>query len=219
MRARTCGSLCCVLVLVTLLSAAAAADPSYFGYTGLMRIPTAEALDDKAFNAAIFHIVRDEVDYPDIYAGNLGVADGVEVGLAVIRRDSGGDDIFINGKYRFQLGSEGRPAFAVGAIDMVSEVEATVYFTASQGFGRVYETAFGPLHAGELHLGFGGGQLDGPFGGLSANVSPALKLMFEYDTEDFNLGVRFRAGKQLRIDASLFDWTDLGFGVSYNYAY
>jgi hypothetical protein len=208
-----------VLVLVTLLSAAAAADPSYFGYTGLMKVPTAEALEDQGFNAAIFHIEREELDDPDIYTGNLGVADGVEVGLAVIRRDSGGDDIFINGKYRFQSGSEGRPAFAVGAIDMVGEVESTVYFTATQSFGRVYETAVGPLHAGELHVGFGGGQLDGPFGGLSANVSPALKLMFEYDTEDFNLGARFRAGKQFRIDASLFDWTDVVFGVSSNYPY
>ena len=137
-RARTCGSLCCVLVLVTLLSAAAVADPSYFGYTGLMRIPTAEALEDHAFNAAIFHIERDELDDPDIYASNLGVADGVEVGLAVIRRDSGGDDIFINGKYRFQSGSQGRPAFAVGAIDMVGEVEATVYFAATQGLSLIH---------------------------------------------------------------------------------
>jgi hypothetical protein len=208
-----------VLVLVTLLSAAAAADPSYFGYSGLIKVPTAEALDDHGFNAAIFHIFFNDTATTEIYTGNLGVADGVEVGLAVIRRDSGGDDIFINGKYRFQSGSEGRPAFAVGAIDMIGEVESTVYFTATQSFGRVYETAIGPLHAGELHVGFGGGQLDGPFGGLSANVSPALKLMFEYDTEDFNLGARFRAGKQFRIDASLFDWTDVGFGVSYNYPY
>ena len=218
-RTRTCVCFCCMLALVALLSASAAADPSYFGYTGLLRVPTAEALSDQAFNAGIFHIERDELDDPDIYAGNLGVGEGLEVGLAVIRREAGTDDVFINGKYAFRPARAGKPAFAAGIIDVASEVDATVYLTMTQTFGRAYETPYGTFSAGEFHVGFGGGQLDGIFGGLAANVSPDLKLMLEYDTEDFNLGARFRVGRQFRIDTGLFDWADLGFGLSYNYPY
>ncbi len=212
-------SFCCMLALVTLLSASAAAEPSYFGYTGLLRVPTAEALSDGAFNAGIFHINRDELDDPDIYAGNLGVAESLEVGLAVIRREAGTDDIFINGKYALRPASTGRPAVAAGVIDLASEVDATVYVTVSQGFGRTRETRYGTLSQGEFHVGFGGGQLDGIFGGLAVNLGPQLKLMLEYDSEDFNLGGRFRVAKQFRIDAGLFDWSDLGLGLSYNYPY
>jgi hypothetical protein len=211
--------LCCAPLLVMLLSATAVADPSYFGYTGLLRVPTAEALSARAFNAGIFHIERRELDKPEIYAGNLGVAEGVEVGLAVIRREAGTDDIFINGKYALRPAREGRPAFAAGVIDLASEVDATVYLTMSQAFGRAYETPFGILSQGEFHVGFGGGQLDGIFGGLAANVAPTLKLMLEYDTEDFNVGARFRVARQFKIDVGLFDWSDLGLGLSYNYPY
>ena len=40
--------------------------------------------------------------------------------------------------------------------------------------------------------------------------------MLEYDTEDFNLGARFLLGRQFAADVALFDWSDLGFGISFN---
>ena len=70
------------------LPALAAAAPSYFGYTGLIRVPTADALSSNEFNAGAFFIRRDELDDPNVYAGNLDIADGAEVGVSVIPRDS-----------------------------------------------------------------------------------------------------------------------------------
>ncbi len=201
------------------MAGTAGAAPSYFGYTGLIRVPTAEALGDKQFNAGAFYINRDELDDPDIYVGNLGVGPGVEFGLAVIRRGEGTDDIFINGKYNFRPETDGQPALAAGIIDLASEVDATVYFVGSKGFGKARETAYGRLYAAEFHAGFGGGQLDGIFGALNANLGPSAKLMLEYDSEDFNLGARFRLGRQFAADVALFDWSDLGVGLSYTQPY
>ncbi|HUU54623.1 MAG TPA: hypothetical protein VMY87_06870 [Armatimonadota bacterium] len=219
MKLQTWLSLVCALAFLTITAGLAGAAPSFFGYTGLIRVPTADALSDNEFNAGAFFINRDELDDPDVYTGNLGVADDVEVGISVIRRGSGSDDVFVNGKYNFQPGADGKPALAAGIIDLASEVDATVYFVGSKGFGKVYETQFGPLHAGEFHVGFGGGQLDGIFGALNANLGPTAKLMLEYDTEDFNLGARFLVGRQFNIDVALFDWSDLGVGVSYTQGY
>ncbi len=219
MKVRTSLSLLCALACLAITAGLAAAAPSYFGYTGLIRVPTADTLNDNEFNAGAFFINRDEFDDPAIYAGNLGVADGLEIGLSVIRRDSGTDDVFVNGKYNFRPGVDGKPALAAGIIDLASQVDATVYFVASKGFGKVYETQFGPVHTGEFHAGFGGGQLDGIFGALNANLGPTAKLMLEYDTEDFNLGARFLLGPQFAIDIGLFDWSDLGGGLSYTRAY
>lgn len=212
-------TVCLIGVIGIFASGAVLADPSYFGYTGLIRIPTAEALSEDEFNMAAFHIEKSEFDDPEVYAGNLGVADDVEVGLAIIRRDGGTDDVFINGKYSFRGETESRPALAAGIVDLASEVDATVYFTMSQGFGKRKETRYGTVSQAEFHAGFGGGQLDGLFGGVSANLGDAVKLMVEYDSEDFNLGARFKLGNQFRGDVALFDWGDLGFGVSYNQLY
>ena len=219
MKVRTPLSLFCALACLAITAGLADAAPSFFGYTGLIRVPTADALNDNEFNAGAFFVNRDELDDPAIYAGNLGIADGAEVGISVIRRDSGPDDVFVNGKYNFQPGGDGKPALAAGIIDLASEVDATVYFVGSKGFGRVYETQFGPVHAGEFHIGFGGGQLDGIFGALNANLGPTAKLMLEYDTEDFNLGARFLLGRQFAADVALFDWSDLGGGLSYTHSY
>jgi hypothetical protein len=216
---RTFLVLVCTLVGVFVLTGVVTAAPSYFGYTGLIRVPTADALSDQEFNAGAFYISRDELDDPDCYVANLGIGPGVEAGLAVIRRGEGSDDVFINGKYNFQPDTGGNPAFAAGIIDLASEVDATVYFVASKGFGKSQETQYGRLYAAEFHAGFGGGQLDGIFGAVNANLGPSAKLMLEYDTEDFNLGARFRLGRQFAADVALFDWSDLGVGLSYNSAY
>jgi hypothetical protein len=42
-----------------------------------------------------------------------------------------------------------------------------------------------------LHVGVGGGQFDGLFGGVSVVVGGKADVMAEYDGEDFNLGVRW----------------------------
>jgi len=211
--------LVCAVVGMFVFSGVGAAAPSYFGYTGLIRVPTAEALSDQDFNAGAFYINRDELDDPDCYVGNLGVGSGTEVGIAVIRRGEGADDVFINGKYEVRPETKAQPALAAGIIDLASEVDATVYFVASKGFGTSRETRYGPLYAGEFHVGFGGGQLDGIFGAVNANLGPSAKLMLEYDTEDFNAGARFALGGQFAADVALFDWSDLGVGVSYTSTY
>jgi hypothetical protein len=217
---RTFLVLVCTLVGVVVLSSVGAAAPSYFGYTGLIRVPTAEALSEKEFNVGGFWIDRSEFDDPSIYLGNLGVSTGVEVGVAGVKRDSGADDIFLNGKFRFQRETESSPAYAAGVIDLASQVDSTVYFVASKGFGKVYETPFGPIYNFAFHGGFGGGLLDGFFGGVEANLSPNVDVMLEYDTDDWNVGARFLlAERRLAADIGLFDWSDLGYGISYTVTY
>jgi hypothetical protein len=217
---RTFVVLLCALVGVFAFSGVGGAAPSYFGYTGLMRVPSAEALDGGEFSVGGFWIDRKEFDDPAIYLGNLGVTRGVEVGVAVVRRDSGSDDVFLNGKYQFQQETEGKPSFAAGVIDLASQEDATVYFVATKGFGEVTETPIGPLYRWGIHGGLGGGILDGLFGAVEANLSPNVNLMLEYDTDNWNLGARFLfMERRLAADVGVFDWSDLGLGISYTLTY
>ncbi|MHB9036005.1 MAG: hypothetical protein ACYC64_05015, partial [Armatimonadota bacterium] len=67
-----------------------------------------------------------------------------------------------------------------------------------------------------LHVGVGGGHLNGIFAGLSAIVNDRMQLMVEYDTNDLNFGVQFAAAQSLRLHAGLVGGDNLGLGMSYN---
>jgi len=216
---RTGLTLAAIVACSVLVVSVAAADPSYFGYTGLIRVPNAQALSLNEFDVAAFHIDREELDYPEVYTGDFGVGHEVEVGLAIIRRDEGTDDIFLNGKYQFQEETGKRPALAAGVIDLAGEVDSTAYFVMTQGIGKPYHTAYGRLYAADLTVGFGGGQLDGLFAGMAANLGPRARLMLEYDSEDWNLGANFNLGSRFLGQVALFDWDDVGFGLSYHQEY
>jgi hypothetical protein len=208
--------LAAVAVLVCLAGPALAA-PSFFGYTGLVGVPTAEALDKDDYNAAAFTLNFEEGGDSSIYAANLGVADGLEIGFARFRPEEGEGETSLNAKYRFSPETGERPALAAGVVDFADEVDTTVYVVMSKSLVKRYEMSLGEIVSPQIHFGVGGGQFDGVFGGLSAALADRLMLTVEHDSEEINFGARLALSDELRAHfAALDGFDDIGLGLSYN---
>lgn len=205
-------------VVVTAQPAVAGA--SLYGYTGLVRIPTADALDENEYHVGVFTLNLEEGADSTIYAASLGLAEGLEVGFARHSPEEGGGQTYVNAKYTFLQDTEAHPAVAAGVTDLTDQVDSTPYIVASKALWGRHQTRFGEMGSVRVHFGVGGGSLDGMFGGVSAALGDRLLLMAEYEGEEFNFGVRLAIGEYLRIHgAALGGFSDVGLGISFNKRY
>jgi hypothetical protein len=211
----------CISVLAVLLVTgwAAAAAPSFFGYTGLVAIPTADALDKGEYSAAGFAIDLENGVDSNVYTGNVGLAKLTEIGFARIKPDGAPGETFVNAKHEFQLETDAHPAIAAGVIDITGETESTAYVVISKSVRRGSGDQYGDIAAPRLHVGVGGGQLNGFFGGLSASLGARLLLMAEYDSSNINFGARLAITKELRLHGAMLDGDDLALGASFTKAF
>lgn len=210
------------LCALCLLAGTAHALPSYRGYTGLMLIPTADALNKGDFNAGLF--------FEDVASGvindmiaNYGLADGLEVGLDRYRFSDDVDaDTFINAKYRFLPETDQRPALAAGIIDLTDEEETTIYIVASKSVTTPLRCWEGEVLNPRIHIGFGGGRLSSVFIGGSAFLGDRVEVMAEWDSRDVQVGAKFRVTPSFAVDAGFFSINHsgtFGVGASFNKYY
>ncbi len=212
-------SLClsCALLILTVCIGTATAAPSFFGYTGLIRIPTADSLDKDEYNAGAFAINVDEGADFTVFAANLGLIPQLEVGFARVKPDEASGETWLNAKYTFAQETEKNPALAGGVVDLTDETDTTAYLVASKSFPRQYRTSLGEIASPRIHVGVGGGQLDSVFAGVSATLGDRFTLMAEYDSNDFNWGARLALADEWRVHFGGFDGLDdVGLGVSFN---
>jgi hypothetical protein len=195
----------------------AAAAPSFFGYTGLVAIPTADSLGKDEYNLGAFTTnVEEGADFTT-YAANMGIVPNLEVGFTRIRPDEASGETWINAKYTFTAETSGNPAIAGGVIDFTDESETTAYIVLSKAFGHSVSTSLGEITTPRFHIGVGGGQFDGVFGGVSATLGDRFTVMAEYNSADVNWGARMALSDELRIHFGGFDGLDdVGLGISFN---
>lgn len=210
MRPKYLLALLLVLVASVMVSISASAAPAVNGFTGLVEIPTADALKARDFNVGVF--VKDVGDDADRvnYCVNFGITDNFEVGL-MKRERPWHDTTSINAKYMFMQEMDQKPAIAVGVVNITDTDDASVYVVGSRCLLR---SGNGP----RLHLGFGSGdELDGIFGGVSAELGDKCEVFAEYDTDDYNFGAKFAVSPALRVHVFLEDGSDFGVGMSFNH--
>lgn len=199
--------LCLVLVAAACLPGYSSI-PSFRGYTGLMIVPSADALGRGEWNAGIFFEDVASGTVNDIVA-NYGISQGFEVGINRFKRDDDSDDhTLINAKYRFMPETSSRPAFAAGIADAIDEIDTTVYIVASKSFGCAIRTWEGETLSPRFHVGLGGGALSGIFGGVSAYVGNRIEVMGEWDGDKVNAGARWRVTPQFTVHAGGFNLND-----------
>jgi hypothetical protein len=204
------------LVVVAAVAQTAVAAPSFLGFTGLLRTPTADALDRNEFNVAWFAVDLGDTNQT-AYAANFGLRDGLEVGALRAKVEHSAHETVLNLKYRIQPENDKHAGFAVGVFDPTDEIQSTVYFVASKTVLHKARVFGDDLTGVRAHLGIGGGELDGVFAGVSAVLANRLLLAAEYDTKDVNLGARLSLGYGIRAHVGWFDeLSDFGVGVSYN---
>lgn len=211
--------LCLAVLLVCVLSAVpASAEPTVLGPTGLVRIPSADALVLDEWNAAYFFFVPavgKEVRTNDIVA-NLGVANGAEIGVSATHNADDENNTLINGKYEFAGETLNHPALAVGILDLTDSIDTTVYLVMSKTLSNCIRTGYGENLSPRITIGLGAGQFSGLFGGLSTVIADRLALAVDYDSVHVNFGARLRLTDNVRFHVDGFNGFDgYAFGISW----
>ncbi len=200
-----------MLCVVALLPCIACADASYYGYTGLIFTPTAEALSLGQANAIGVFVNGDNDTDTTFVGGNIGITKSLEVGAAWLDSDPGDSEVIVNAKWQFLAESELNPAFAIGFADITNEIDSTPYAVMTKSINLMSTSLRNP----KISIGVGNGILDGFFAGASAFLGDRTELMVEYDTENFNVGARFNLTENLKINAALLDGDDFAAGLSF----
>jgi len=221
--------LCMVLVAAACMPAHCAI-PSFRGYTGLMVVPTADALGKGDWNAGFFYENVANETINDIVV-NYGMAQGLELGIDRFRlTDERDNHTLLNAKYRFVPETMAHTAIAAGIADITDEIETTVYAVASKTIGCKVRVWRGETLSPRIHVGFGGGRLNSMFAGGSAFVGNRVEIVAEWDSKDVNVGARFRITPEFTVHVGGFNLTDregdpfstgasFGVGASFNMIY
>lgn len=212
---------CCALIVAAI--GPGSAIPSFRGYTGLVKIPTADSLGLGQWNVGIMTEDVGDFEANDIFA-NYGIAENLEIGFNAFQGREGVSDrtTLLNAKFTFLPETQARPAVAVGITDITNGIDTTPYLAVSKSLFGLLQYWNGEITNIRGHIGLGGGQFDGVFLGFSAFLGNRFSFMFEWDSDDINLGARFAPMPGLRIHAALFDpggGSDLGLGASFTQAF
>lgn len=167
------------------------------GYSGLIRTPVAGVLaDGEAFGSIAYELPSATAPKPK--AGDLDVnaAVGFLPNLELnLRFQAGAAGQSANLQYQLLKETATSPAIAIGSQDIQGTQELrSDYFVISRS-----------KEGSRASIGMGRGQLSGVFGGLEAQVGPGTVLVADYDTENVNLGLRYRSPQGLCLDLAWLD--------------
>lgn len=198
--------LICAALWIALTCGAAAA-PSTNGSTGLIDVPTADALREGQFSIGYFHL-----DEKNVIAVGTNLAKDLELSVAVAEL-APGRETYVNLKYAVRQESVFLPGIAIGVEDIGGEEDRSAYLVAS----KLLPFGF------RIHAGAGGGRYGGLFYGIEKNLTPLAKggvfpdtsLIVEHDGHAMNYALRVSLAKGLKVDAGWRD-KDPFVGVVYN---
>jgi hypothetical protein len=205
-----------VLVTVT-LCASAWASPSLLGPTGLLKIPSADVLGMSEFAVGITGVSADAHGDQTILYGTIGLLPDLELGVTRYDIEDAKTETTLNGKLRVLGPLPGEVTLAVGMDDITDQLDRSIYVVASHTLGAGILTRFGQVTSPQVHVGIGGGRLDGLFAGISTTVERRVGLMAEYDGNDFNFGARLPVAPHLEGTIAVLDGLDdVGLGLSFS---
>ncbi|GEM_PF-6492978 len=200
------------------------ASPSFEGNSGLMRIPTADAIADGTLLAGISYmdrehskVISDDTDAMPVFVG-AGFLPNLElIGRLTFFHDVKAFDWpynldrSFNVHYRLMPQKGWTPAVAIGAQDVT-------FGTTTSFLGKAEYVVGSWEHADwRLHLGAGSGRYDPAFAGVEWAVPGRhrVHLMTEYDSEFVNAGVRLLEDWG-SVNLSLLGMSELTGAVSFN---
>lgn len=210
------------MLLWFLPAVCAIAAPSMRGYTGLVVIPTARVLDIGEYDFGVMTEDKGISHANDIFV-TYSPKQNLEVGVNAYQSPS--DDkrrLLLNAKYMLADETQEAAGVAVGLIDFTNEIDASAYVVATKSIvrrARLFKNIRGGISG---HAGFGIGEIDALFVGLSAYAGNRVMFSIEYDSRNVNLGFRFTPVKGLRLHTAVLgsgEGDHIGLGVSYTRKY
>lgn len=215
------------LILAAMIPAAAA--PNIYGTGGLIEVPDDTIYPVGSLTPAYHTVINIGDSESDInfFTVGFGLLPNLDISGGVA--SNGSDDTLLNAKYRLSPETMDRPSITIGVVDAVGDLASDddpgLFIVFGKNLTAAAEEVAGaeskPLRG---YLGFGTGVLDGIFLGLNWTLAPKLQAMIEYVNSDqgiggdghFNGGIRLALTNEIRVDASLIDFSDFSAGISYN---
>ena len=207
------------VLLLLVVPAWAQPAPTFEGPTGLIFVPTADVIGMGEFNVGGALAQLEGVDANWISA-NVGLLPQLEVGATRMKPEGGDAETMVNAKFRLAQPTLTATTISVGAIDITDQVDRSLYAVLSHDLSVVTMLGGEDFTNPRVHVGIGGGQLNGLFAGAQITYDDKVELMAEYDTEDINLGARLLLSKTFKATvAALNGFSDFGVGAAFTSAW
>src|SRR5262245_32207021 len=115
--------------IVAALAGRASADPSFFGPTGLLVMPTADTLTEQSWN-----VHGHGKNQLLTYGASIAPVKGGEIGVTGYTPQHGNTKALINAKYNFLMETAKAPGIAVGGLDIFNQLDLSsgVYVVATK---------------------------------------------------------------------------------------
>ena len=172
-------------LLIFSLGVAFSAQPTIYGYSGLITAPTAETI--KMAGVALIGSSSKEVKTA---GGCAGLIANWEISAA--RVSNGEAHTLLNGKIGLLQEGLALPSIAVGVVDLSDEIGNSVYAVATKTITITKvatQTAGLPFGSPQVSAGIASGKvLDGVFAGVVLPLSQKSRLMAEYANKKVNFG-------------------------------
>lgn len=193
--------------MVVLMPKLAEASASIYGPTGLIQMPTAEALQYKQFSIAGDYLLNSSSTSSNkdqfFYKVNLGTFKGWEVG--VVGGTVPTEGVFVNAKYFLMSDSQRFPlSLALGFTDLGSASNSGVYLVASQRFQGGFNGHFG-FRANFKPKGLSSNVMAGGEYFWSDNFSILAETVGDDGKYPINAGVRFFLNSDFQLHAGVLD--------------
>lgn len=211
-----------------LYTSSVTAGSSFYGTTGLIKIPTADVAGNGqiVFGAGYLYDYMGALSRQSTVFGTFGLLDRLEIGLRMASRIEGSEifqkgttDRMLSIKWVLKQETDYVPAIAVGGHDIIgrSRYFNSLYIVSSKRVPLAF------IEDLRLHLGVGTDVWDeldsqdskqhrfvGIFGGGELYLTQYLALVAEYDAEEINLGARVSIKDIVHVMAGFTDVEHFG---------
>ena len=207
----------------------AEANPSWYGFTGLVRTPTALISTPQKLTGSA-HQVEFDGDHHGVYGATFGLMPSLEIGAARVEdvlQDTPlptyATETVVNVKYEANIGglfnNPMAPKMAIGIFDIGDQINRTNYVVLSRSIGLA-QGSVSPLPQASVHIGYASAErepaaLDGIFGGIDFVAAQDTLAQIEYDGEDINAALRYYPASWISLDAGMLN-SELGYGFTIN---
>ena len=209
------------LIALCVIGSVVFASPTIYGPSGLISIPTAEALKYKEMNIALDYYQDSEENTSQYYKLNLGTFENWEIGFVGGQTPTEG--VYINAKYYLMSDKSRYPlSIAIGVDNIASQEKTGMYMVASKVFKGGLVGHFGFKTMFDHEEGIDPSIMGGTEFFFSDQFSILADINGEKKTYIVNAGLRFELMDNFHIRGFVMDVTKnreeqyFSLGISYS---
>jgi len=196
-----------IFVFIILFNNKVFSQISYYANTGLFLTPSASVVADKHFNISFKRIFAEEPlrNKTNIFNVNYGLTKDLEVGATSWEEEGNQNVQYLSAKYNLTNETDKDPEISIGLIygtnkNSQGEKQTALYVVASQKL--IWPKKVASKYYMRGHLGIGNEIYKGGFGALELVLNETTRIISEYDSKNFNYGLRINLTKGIALEGN-----------------